>query len=192
MLGTDPDDIVFNLYWQTGKEKPVRLNKTPITESTNFVKGNVNFKTDNTFFVRAVVRKKEQEMEKGASYTLSASASVQQYIYLPLKTPAGYTPDYIAPGNLFGDWREELKVRTDDNYNLRVYTTTIPTKHRIFTLLHDPQYRLSVTARNDAYYQLSHTSFFPGTGMNKIPKPNIVLVNEVDNSSGKNKGKAMI
>ena len=78
--------------------------------------------------------------------------------------------------DIFGDWREEVIFRTSDNKNLRIYTTTIPTKHRIYTLMHDPQYRLAIATQNVAYNQPPNTSFFLGTGMKKIPKPNIILV----------------
>jgi rhamnogalacturonan endolyase len=78
--------------------------------------------------------------------------------------------------DLFGDWREEVIFRTSDNQNLRIYTTTIPTKHRIYTLMHDPQYRLAITTENVGYNQPPHTGFFLGTDMKKAPKPNIVLV----------------
>jgi rhamnogalacturonan endolyase len=84
--------------------------------------------------------------------------------------------------DLFGDWRKELILRTTDNQNLRIYSTTIPTKYRIYTLMHDPQYRLSVAAENVAYNQPPHTSFFLGTGMKKAPKPNIVLVKKSNKS----------
>jgi len=79
--------------------------------------------------------------------------------------------------DLFGDWREEVIFRTADNKNLRIYTTTIPTHHRIYTLMHDPQYRLAIATQNVGYNQPPHTSFFLGTGMKQAPKPNIVLVN---------------
>jgi len=78
--------------------------------------------------------------------------------------------------DLFGDWREEVIFRTADNKNLRIYTTTIPTHHRIYTLMHDPQYRLAIATQNVGYNQPPHTSFFLGTGMKQAPKPNIVLV----------------
>ena len=84
------------------------------------------------------------------------------------------TPALTA--DLFGDWREEVIFRTADNQNLRIYTTTIPTQHRIYTLMHDPQYRLGVATENVGYNQPPHTSFFLGTDMKKAPKPNIVLV----------------
>src|SRR6185295_16304202 len=41
------------------------------------------------------------------------------------------TPALTA--DLFGDWREEVVFRTTDGNALRIYTTTIPTEHRIRT-----------------------------------------------------------
>jgi len=78
--------------------------------------------------------------------------------------------------DLFGDWREELILRSYDNQSLRIYTTTIPTEHRNYTLMHDPQYRLSIAWQNDGYNQPPHTGFYFGFGMKKAPKPNIILV----------------
>jgi rhamnogalacturonan endolyase len=78
--------------------------------------------------------------------------------------------------DLFGDWREELILRTTDNKNLRIYTTVIPSKHRIYTLMHNPQYRLAIATQNVAYNQPPNTSFFLGTGMKKVPKPDIIMV----------------
>ncbi|WP_227256228.1 rhamnogalacturonan lyase [Pedobacter sp. MR2016-19] len=78
--------------------------------------------------------------------------------------------------DIFGDWREELILRSYDNQSLRIYTTTIPTVHRNYTLMHDPQYRLSIAWQNDGYNQPPHTGFYFGFGMKKAPKPNITLV----------------
>jgi rhamnogalacturonan endolyase len=73
--------------------------------------------------------------------------------------------------DILGDWREEVIWRATDNKELRIYTTIIPTKHRFYTLMHDPQYRLSVAWQNVAYNQPPHTSFFMGEGMTKPPRP---------------------
>jgi rhamnogalacturonan endolyase len=78
--------------------------------------------------------------------------------------------------DLFGDWREEVIFRTTNNQNLRIYTSVIPTKHRFYTLMHDPQYRLAIATQNVAYNQPPNTSFFLGTDMKKAPRPNIFLV----------------
>jgi rhamnogalacturonan endolyase len=106
ILGTEPEETAFNLYRQNGNEKLVKLNKKPITESTDYIDGSVNLLTDNTYFVRAILKGKEQEKSK--SYTLKANSPVQQYINIPLRTPAGYTPNDISVGDLDGDGEYEL------------------------------------------------------------------------------------
>ena len=76
--------------------------------------------------------------------------------------------------DLFGDWREEVILRTTDNKSLRIYTTTIPTNYRLPTLMHDPQYRLAVAWQNVGYNQPPHPSFFLGDGMKcRSPRPSI-------------------
>jgi rhamnogalacturonan endolyase len=79
-------------------------------------------------------------------------------------------------GDLLGDWREELLITSPDRKSLRLYTTTIPTEHRLYTLMHDPQYRLSIAWQNVAYNKPPHTSFYLGSDMAAPPKPDIVLV----------------
>jgi rhamnogalacturonan endolyase len=78
--------------------------------------------------------------------------------------------------DILGDWREELILRTTNNQELRIFTTTIPTKHRFRTLMHDPQYRDAIAWQNVAYNQPPHPSFYVGDDMELPPKPNIVLV----------------
>lgn len=78
--------------------------------------------------------------------------------------------------DILGDWREELILRSSDNKELRIYSTTIPTTIKQYTLMHDPQYRLSIAWQNVGYNQPPHTSFYMGKGMKPAPKPNIVLV----------------
>ena len=73
--------------------------------------------------------------------------------------------------DILGDWREELIMRTNDNKELRVFVTTIPTDFRTYTLMHDPQYRLSIAWQNVAYNQPPHLSFWLGAGIGKIPQP---------------------
>jgi LPXTG-motif cell wall-anchored protein len=77
--------------------------------------------------------------------------------------------------DLFGDWREEVIWRLADNSALRIYTTTDVTEHRIFTLMHDPIYRLSVAWQNTGYNQPPHTGFYLGHGMETPAQPNISM-----------------
>ena len=82
------------------------------------------------------------------------------------------TPALTA--DIFGDWREELVLRTTGNDALRIYTTTTPTTHRLYTLMHDPIYRMSVATENVAYNQPPEPGIYIGPNMT-LPqtKPNI-------------------
>ncbi|HEV2761366.1 MAG TPA: Ig-like domain-containing protein, partial [Pyrinomonadaceae bacterium] len=77
-------------------------------------------------------------------------------------------------GDILGDWREEVIWRTTDSTALRIYTTTIPATNRIYTLMHDTQYRVAIAWQNSGYNQPPHPSFFLGDGMSAPPVPNIV------------------
>jgi rhamnogalacturonan endolyase len=76
--------------------------------------------------------------------------------------------------DIFGDWREELVLRTSDNTALHIYTTATPTANRLYTLMHDPIYRMSVASENVAYNQPPEPGIYIGPGMT-LPqtKPNI-------------------
>ena len=69
------------------------------------------------------------------------------------------TPCY--QGDILGDWREEVVMRTRDN-KIRIYTTTIPTEHRNYTLWHDMQYRNAMVWQMCGYNQPPHVSYFVG------------------------------
>lgn len=85
------------------------------------------------------------------------------------------TPNLSA--DILGDWREELIIRSEDNQSLRIYTTTIPTEYRLYTLMHDPVYRLSIAWQNVAYNQPPHTGYYLGTGMKApVSAPDIRIV----------------
>jgi rhamnogalacturonan endolyase len=81
------------------------------------------------------------------------------------------TPTLTA--DLLGDWREEIIWRESNNSALRLYTTTAVTTRRIYTLMHDPTYRVQVSAEQTAYNQPPHTGFHIGSGMAAPPAPNI-------------------
>ena len=106
LLGTEPDDIAFNLYRRSGNDKPVKLNQTPIKESTNSQVGKQDFTIDNSYFVKAVLDGVEQEASK--PFTIKANAPIQQYINIPLKTPEGYSPNDVSVGDLDGDGEYEI------------------------------------------------------------------------------------
>ncbi len=67
-----------------------------------------------------------------------------------------------ATGDVLGDWREEIIVRTSDNKYVRVYTTNISTRYRNYTLWHDHQYRQGMVWESMGYNQPPHASYFLG------------------------------
>jgi hypothetical protein len=64
--------------------------------------------------------------------------------------------------DIIGDWREEVIVRSRDNSELRIYSTTIPTQHRLPSLMEDIPYRLGVATQNVSYNQPPHTGYYIG------------------------------
>jgi rhamnogalacturonan endolyase len=78
--------------------------------------------------------------------------------------------------DILGDWREELICRTADSKELRIYSTAMPANLKLYTLMHNPQYRLSIAWQNVAYNQPPHVSYYLGHGMKLPPKPPIQIV----------------
>ena len=85
--------------------------------------------------------------------------------------------------DLFGDWREELILRTDDNSKLRVYCTTDTTKVRLTTLMHDMQYRAQNACEQSCYNQPPHTSYYLASDAELPARPKILLNNSPHKSS---------
>lgn len=84
------------------------------------------------------------------------------------------TPALTA--DIFGDWREEVIWRSRDNSALLVFTTTIPSERRLYTLMHDPQYRVAIAWQNVGYNQPPHPGFYIGEGMHQPDRPKIHVV----------------
>ena len=62
-------------------------------------------------------------------------------------------------GDILGDWREEGIWPSEDQTELRIYSTTIPAVDRRATWMNDRQYRLAIAWQNVAYNQPPHPSF---------------------------------
>ncbi len=67
--------------------------------------------------------------------------------------------------DMFGDWREEIIWKTQDNTALRIYTTTIPTEFALPSLMTDHVYRMGVVWQNSSYNQPPHLSYYPESGL---------------------------
>lgn len=79
--------------------------------------------------------------------------------------------------DILGDWREEVILwTTADSSKIQIYTTTTSTTNRLFTLMHDPVYRLAIAWQNAAYNQPPHLGFYIGGGLAGVSKPDISTV----------------
>lgn len=76
-------------------------------------------------------------------------------------------------GDILGDWREEALIEASDHSELRIYSTPYETDVRLYTLVHNPQYRNSLTVHG--YKQSHHVDYFMGFGMQPPSPPAIRL-----------------
>ena len=67
LLGTEPAETAFNLYRKTGKKKPVKLNKKPITERTNYIDTGADLNLNPAYIVRPVLNGKEGGASEAAA-----------------------------------------------------------------------------------------------------------------------------
>jgi hypothetical protein len=85
--------------------------------------------------------------------------------------PEGMATNNGTKGNpcliadLFGDFREELVLRKADNSGIRIYTNTELTKHKLYTLMHDIQYRTGIAWQNNCYNQPCYPEFYYASDM---------------------------
>ncbi len=93
-------------------------------------------------------------------------------------------------GDIFGDWREEVIMRTSANH-IRIYTTKIPTAWRNYSLWHDMQYRQAMVWQMCGYNQPPHTSYFLGEleGITMAP-PALSMTDRTEIANGGNIGTA--
>src|SRR5690606_32505616 len=65
--------------------------------------------------------------------------------------------------DVFGDWREEMRVRPADSSAGRVYLRTEGTDRQLYTPMHDPQYRAEGAQLQTTYNEPSYTNFHPSS-----------------------------
>lgn len=74
-------------------------------------------------------------------------------------------------GDILGDWREEVVLTSSDFSKLVIFTTSVATTTRLYTLPHNPAYRNCMTIKG--YMQSHMTDYYLGNGMSTPPVPNI-------------------
>jgi len=118
-FATDPEDIQFNVYRQIGSATPVKLNATPVANSTNLTASVTGATSPSRVFVRPVLN--GVEGEEGGSWDLAASNGyyshiVRDYNYAPIpgvSDPMGMR--YCWPADLDGDGKYDF-VLDRQNY----------------------------------------------------------------------------
>ena len=73
--------------------------------------------------------------------------------------------------DIFGDFREELVLRREDDKAFRIYINTDITDHKLYTLMDDAMYRVGIAWQNNCYNQTCYTSFYYASDMDfsKVP-----------------------
>lgn len=73
----------------------------------------------------------------------------------------------LLQADIWGDWREEVILMSEDASEIRLYVSGIPTRYRFHTFMTDPVYRLSVAYQNVGYNQPTQTGFYFGSDIRK-------------------------
>jgi len=103
LLDDDPDGIAFNVYRRTGSGKPVGVNASPVSRTTDFVDNSAPAGGTGEYFVRPIVNGKET--------TLSRSVPVARSSYLSIKLKGDYTFQKAGVADLDGDGRMDFVIK---------------------------------------------------------------------------------
>ena len=86
-------------------------------------------------------------------------------------------PNLVA--DLFGDWREEFIFHSEiDSSKIYIFSTPVTTPYRVYTLMHDAQYRQAIAWQNTAYNLTAHQSYYLPDMVKKLIKPDVYAVGE--------------
>jgi len=107
LRGTEPANLGFNVYRRTGDGPAVKLNDTPITESTNYLDTPDNLHPSHTYFVKAV--REGQPQTRSEPVTVEADPPARNYRSIPLK--GDYPANKIAVGDLNGDGAYDYVIK---------------------------------------------------------------------------------
>lgn len=118
----------------------------------------------------------------GRIYKYGNSSAIKEFAGSLTNNSTKATPCFM--GDIMGDWREEFILRTADN-NIRIYTTTIETPWRNYSLWYDHQYRNGMVWQPCGYNQPPHVSYFLGEleGITQAP-PSLGMTGKVEVANG--------
>ena len=111
LLGTDPDDIAFNVYRSTGSGAPVKLNPEPLKNATHFVDKGATFEGSVLLFRPAGARRPGRRARRTVPPLGRRPGSA--LFSIPLQTLPGHTPNDASVGDLDGDGEYEIVLKQE-------------------------------------------------------------------------------
>ena len=120
LLGTDAENVGFNVLRSANGAAATQLNGSLITNSCNFTDSTINYAVSNAYFIQPVVSGVTQTLS--APFGLAANPPTQQYLNIPLAKPADgtngsgpftYSPNDCSAADLDGDGEYEIIVKWD-------------------------------------------------------------------------------
>ena len=113
MLGTDPADVAFNIYRKSNGGTAVKLNATPLTQTTDYV-DLPSMGQSHEYYIVPVISGIEQQASESAFTT--PFQAIRQYVDIPLSIPpsvggGSYTANDASVGDLDGDGEYEFIVK---------------------------------------------------------------------------------
>ncbi|MFA6564816.1 MAG: silent information regulator protein Sir2 [Verrucomicrobiia bacterium] len=106
LLDSDPKGVAFNLYRRSGSGKPEKLNREPISKTTDFTDEQPPA-GEQQYFVRAVVSSKEGK----SSPSVSATPCAEGRPYISIKLDGNHTFQKAGIADLDGDGRLDFVLK---------------------------------------------------------------------------------
>lgn len=154
----DPSSPGCELWWYKSTVHDINGNELP--GDRNAYPGSTNFAIwfDGTLSRQTFTGTKIDSRKGGRVFT------VYRYDVADIN---GSKENPSFYGDILGDWREELiypdATKTKD---LKIFTTWIPTEHRVPWLMTDHVYEMSALNQNIGYNQPTHTGYYLGSDYN--------------------------
>lgn len=109
ILGTEDQNIAFNVYRAVSGGAKVKLNPTPLNGATCFVDAGANTAMDNAYSVATVINGVEQP-DDNVPFVLKAGTAVEAPIEIPLYPRENYYVHLVWVGDLTGDGEYDFVV----------------------------------------------------------------------------------